>query len=165
MSSRSVDGTLARKEKRVRRLSRWMLGAEVVWELVFAGIATKLPERWYFRLYRLTAHQTERDTDEKPAQEQDLRRAARIGRAVGIVADASPFRWVCLQQSLATYSMLRRRRLGAEVLFGLRAGAPAAALDQQPTDVSAHAWVKFGGFAVNGYRDDLASFAVVGRYV
>lgn len=136
---------------------RLFLASEALGELTLARMATVLPERWYFRLYGLTPQ-----TDERCSADTALQpRVALIGRAVARVANIVPFRAVCLQQALATRRMLRRRGVAAEIVFGLLSDADGS----QPGDVVAHAWVEVSGLTANGWRQDLARFAVVGRYL
>jgi hypothetical protein len=88
--------------------------------------------------------------------------ASEIGRMVETVAQAMPFRALCLQQAVATRRMLRRRGMRATVYLGVK--CKAAADDMPGEDSAAHAWVKVGSQVVNG-GGNLGDYAVVGRFV
>jgi hypothetical protein len=68
--------------------------------------------------------------------------AQEIGWAVGALARRVPWDGRCLAQALAATGMLRRRGLEGTVSFGVcRGGA---------TELSAHAWLRFGSCMVTG---------------
>lgn len=78
--------------------------------------------------------------------------ADRIAWAVEAAARRlpAPFR-ACLPQAMAVCAMLRRRRMPARLVIGVRR-APA------PGSIEAHAWVESGGRVILGGMDDLPSF-------
>ena len=139
------------------------IGLEVLFELMLATVATRLPSRWYFRFYRLHMYT---DHDRVPAVTNTSLYAIRIGRAVARIAAIIPLRCVCLQQSLATHRMIRRRGLSPVILFGLRTASTISLPDAKrtPEDPTAHAWVMVGEKIINGARIDLDEYIVVGKY-
>ena len=143
------------------------LALEAGFELILAAVLTRFPERWYFRRYRLSpAKEAEVAPD---ADSVRVRRAALAGHVVRRMAEVLPIRAVCLQQTLATCRMLRRRGMRPVAVFGLaRDGASdgdrgiAVAMAEQGVD--AHAWVEVEGIVANGGRTDLDRFRPVGRF-
>jgi hypothetical protein len=71
--------------------------------------------------------------------EGDCEKAQELGRMV--LAQAARFPWnsTCLVQSSALMSMLRRRKIPAEIRFGVAKGSGG---------IRAHAWVECGGQVV-----------------
>ncbi len=66
----------------------------------------------------------------------------RIGVALRRASHAAPFRAVCLQQAVAANLMLRRRRRGSEIHFGVARDVGGA--------MSAHAWTCSSGQVITG---------------
>lgn len=66
----------------------------------------------------------------------------RIGVALRRASHAAPFRAVCLQQAVAANLMLRRRRRGSEIHFGVARDVDGA--------MSAHAWTCSSGQVITG---------------
>lgn len=133
---------------------------EAAAELALASLMTRFREARYFTFFRLRR----RDTDAGlPPLDADRRFAAQcVGHAVAVMAERVPFRAVCLQQSIATQRMLRRRGIEAEIRFGVRLDAGRLGRPSDPD--AAHAWVVAGGLVVNGLIEGLDSFAVAGRF-
>jgi len=81
-----------------------------------------------------------------------LLQAARIGRAVELVAGLLPWHPVCLSQAVAVRVMLRCRGIACETHLGMIGTDPARA----------HAWVTIDGVVLQGAIDEpitpLASF-------
>jgi hypothetical protein len=63
-----------------------------------------------------------------------------VTRSVDRAARHVPFATTCLHRSLALWWMLGRRGLGGELRFGAR---------KQQGRLEAHAWVEYGGLALN----------------
>jgi hypothetical protein len=72
----------------------------------------------------------------------DAASIAAVAVAVRRAGRVAPFRAVCLQQSVAAALMLRRRRLPAEIYFGVAKPRGAA--------MQAHAWSVCGEVVVTG---------------
>lgn len=77
---------------------------------------------------------------EAPAPADDDATAAAVGRAVARASNRLPGTWLCLEQTLAAQSMLRRRRIACTTYFGASAGG----------SLSAHAWLASGSDIVVG---------------
>ncbi|MBU1324653.1 MAG: lasso peptide biosynthesis B2 protein [Alphaproteobacteria bacterium] len=73
---------------------------------------------------------------------QEVETARAVGWAVRLMADALPFRAVCLQQGVAAKMMLRRRGIPSVLHFGV---APDAA------GLNPHAWLDTADARVTGY--------------
>lgn len=73
---------------------------------------------------------------------QDVETARAVGWAVRLMADALPFRAVCLQQGVAAKLMLRRRGIPSVLHFGVAADS---------SGLNPHAWLDTAGARVTGY--------------
>lgn len=71
-----------------------------------------------------------------------------VARAVAAAAAFYPGRAQCLEQSLALFLLLRRRRIAADLRIGV-----------QPFPFSAHAWVEHDGRAINEVEDFVTRLA------
>ena len=91
--------------------------------------------RWAQRLGRFTDPVADRDG------------VAEQARGVAVAAAFFPGRAICLEQSLALYVLLRRRRIPAVLRIGV-----------QPYPFAAHAWVEIDGNPVYENEDDLLKF-------
>jgi hypothetical protein len=122
---------------RAALLRRVGVGVEAATALTTAYIATRLlgPAR----LMRMLGSPQPAVTAQ-PGVSGDWRPARRIARAVDRVADALPWRPVCLPRAVATRTLLRRRGIPCELHLGIAGTAPLAA----------HAWVTAGGRVVQG---------------
>jgi hypothetical protein len=89
---------------------------------------------------------------------EQLACAQRVGWAVRAVAGRTPWTSTCLMQAVAGAALLRRRRIPAQVHFGV-AKDPA-----QPDGLSAHAWLTCGGRVLTGDGPQRERFAAVGVY-
>jgi len=143
---------------------RRILAIEAVSELVRARLMTLLPARIYARDFGrmsespITSDPPARDVTADPAQ---IQLAVEIGRVVETVARAMPFRAVCLQQSLASRRMLRRRGVPAVVCLAVNRDAAERAAPERGT--AAHAWIEVGSHAIGG-GENLGDYAVVARF-
>ncbi|WP_371998949.1 lasso peptide biosynthesis B2 protein (plasmid) [Tistrella mobilis] len=68
----------------------------------------------------------------------DWRQSWRIGRLVAVAARKVPFKAVCLPQALAGQSMLRRRGVPVEIVYGVKR-------DTETGGIAAHAWLEYRG--------------------
>lgn len=134
---------------------RKALALEAVVSLLYARTITLLPARVYTgKLGQIG--------DARPAADAECPDLAReIGGMVAAVAEAMPFRAVCLQQALAASRMLRRRDMQATVCLGLTRSARATA--RMTPAMAAHAWVEVGSHAVTGGKN-LDSYAIIARF-
>lgn len=98
--------------------------------------------------------------DPDAADSDQVTQAQEIGHMVSIVARATPFRAVCLQQAIAVRRMLSRRGIPAKVYLGL---STDAAQNSVQDSRDAHAWVQAGPSVVAGDQD-LNRFAVVATF-
>lgn len=74
----------------------------------------------------------------RPPDASDMAVAHATARAVAVSAAFSPWRALCLEQSLAVLYLLRRRGLPAELCMGV-----------QPYGFTAHAWIELNGEVLN----------------
>ena len=74
---------------------------------------------------------------ETGALDNDITRARLLARMVSIAAKYGPYHANCLKQSLVLYWLLSRRRIPAEIRFGVRKEATQG--------FNAHAWVEHAG--------------------
>jgi hypothetical protein len=90
--------------------------------------------------------------------DDESRRAVlrRIAWAVGAIGRRAPWRCMCLERAIAARMMLRRRRIGSTLYFGV-------ARDPATTAVQAHAWLRCGSYFVTG-GEDRARYAVVSTF-
>jgi hypothetical protein len=82
--------------------------------------------------------------------------ARTVARMVRAAAAYGPYRANCLQRSVALWWFLRRRGLASDVRIGTRTRAGR---------FEAHAWVEFGGVALNERRDVRADFTPFDRSI
>lgn len=85
----------------------------------------------------------------------DSQQARRIGRAVRRAVRHLPLEALCLPRALAAARMLRRRRLPAEVIFGVKRC--------ERDGVRGHAWCLSQGVAVIGTKA-ASGYAPIARY-
>jgi hypothetical protein len=109
---------------------------------LFDGCARLFGLRRAFRLAALLAPAV-------PAGSPVPSLVAETARRVAVAGAFHPRRALCLEQSLALFVLLRRRRVAAELRLGV-----------QPRPFHAHAWVEVGGEAVNESADLVAAYAV-----
>jgi hypothetical protein len=74
-------------------------------------------------------------TDDLSSDSQ-LQTAKSVARMVSVAAGHGPYRANCLKRSLATWWLLQRRGIAAELNIGV---------NTDPGDFNAHAWVEFMG--------------------
>jgi hypothetical protein len=79
------------------------------------------------------------------ANDQQIKDARMVRRAVLRAARVAPFRSDCLPQALVAATLCRHMGVPASVHLGVR-------LDQEPRAIAAHAWVCSGPEAVTGGR-------------
>lgn len=135
------------------------LAIEALAELARARLMTLLPARIYTAQFGAMCGATVSSAEGSDVAEAE--RATEIGRMVERVAQAVPFRALCLQQAIAVRRMLVRRGIGATVLLGVSRNA-ADRLEPRK-GAAAHAWVKVGARVVNGDRN-LTNYTVVARF-
>jgi Transglutaminase-like superfamily len=82
-----------------------------------------------------------------------LAHAQAVARLVGIAAASFPLRVGCLHRSLVLWWLLRRNGVACELRLGAR---------NEPGPFEAHAWVQFGGVALNDYPGNLARYGAFG---
>lgn len=111
--------------------------AEAIAALIVARlfIATVPLKRWRGGLGRRTDPADLHDPAEASEPHPDNLPARRLSRAVERGAARLPGETRCLARALALHAMLRRRRLGATLLIGVRPRAERGSLDDL------HAWV------------------------
>lgn len=139
---------------------RRRLALEALAELARARLMTLMPARVYTADLGVLSP-AGREVEAEAAEESHADQAAEIGRVVAGVAQAMPFRALCLQQAIAVRRMLRRRGMRATVLLGVSRHLRAAAEGRSET--GAHAWVTVGARVVNGDAN-LADYTVVARF-
>ena len=74
---------------------------------------------------------------ETGAGDNQLTQARQLARIVSIAATHGPYHANCLKQSLVLYWMLARRRIPAEIRFGV--------YKEATQEFNAHAWVEYAG--------------------
>jgi hypothetical protein len=92
------------------------------------------------------------------ASEPQLAYADSVGWAVSAMARRTPWTSTCLMQAVAGAALLRRRRIPADVYFGV------AKDGTQPKGLVAHAWLTCGGRVLIGDGPERERYAVVGVY-
>jgi hypothetical protein len=128
--------------------------AEAALALVLATIAVRtLP----FRRTARFAGLSEGATASEVTIEQ-LACAERVGRAVRAVASRTPWTSTCLMEAVAGAALLRRRRIPAEVHFGV------AKDSARPDGLAAHAWLTCGGRVLTGDGPQRQRYATLGVY-
>jgi hypothetical protein len=94
-------------------------------------------------------------SDESPAAERDFEVARHVQWAVSAAARHSVLEFVCFPQTLAAYTMLRRRGVASTMLYGV-ARSPEG-------DLIAHTWLMVGDGTVVG-AEGAGGFTVVERW-
>jgi len=84
--------------------------------------------------------------------DEDLRQAVRIGRAVGVAASRLPWHPLCLAQAMATRRLLDRAAIPSVITLGVRTAS----------SFEAHAWVTVGPYVVVG--GGVGPFAQLARF-
>ena len=87
-------------------------------------------------------------------QEAEALLARRVAWAVAASARRVPWRAKCLEQGIAAHWMLRRRRVGATLHYGVA---------QRPHGLLAHAWVRAGAIDVVGC-ENAGDFTELARF-
>ena len=82
---------------------------------------------------------------ELPPEQRD--EAKMIGYLVSAAAHYTPWQSLCLTQVLVTQRLLARRGIAGQFYLGVRRGCE---LTDDPTGLSAHAWLQCGDVIVNG---------------
>ncbi|HZD75728.1 MAG TPA: lasso peptide biosynthesis B2 protein, partial [Acidobacteriaceae bacterium] len=106
---------------------RWLLVEAFATLLAARGALVLLPVRWIFRWL-------ERPPRKPAASAGDSDIVERIRWAVLSIARYGPVSFVCFPQALAAHAMLRRRRIGSIMHYGVRRSA-----DRQ---MRAHTWLE-----------------------
>jgi hypothetical protein len=142
------------RELRSRSFQERHLLAEAGLGLLGAAIAVRtLPFRRTARFAGLIEGATVSE-----ATPEQLACAQRVGWAVRAVASRTPWTSTCLMQAVAGAALLRRRRIPAQVHFGV------AKDSEQPDGLSAHAWLTCGERVLTGDGPQRERFAAVGVY-
>jgi len=146
-----------------RGTSGMLLAAEALLLLAFFRIClVVVPVYWIIRT--ITRGPTVERTDDETAAMNDAERATeehsieiaqRVRWAVEAVARHSPIAFVCFPQTLAGYTMLRRRGVQSTMVYGV-ARSPASKL-------TAHTWLMVGDKVVLG-GEGSAPFTPVERW-
>ena len=82
-----------------------------------------------------------------PLSPDQQQHAARIGKQVATAADHTPWQSLCLAQVLVTQRLLAKRNIPGQFYLGVRRGCE---LTDDPSGLSAHAWLQCGNTIVNG---------------
>ena len=93
-----------------------------------------------------------------PPEQRD--EAVAIGRLVAAAARFTPWQSLCLTQVLVVQHLLARRQIPGQVYLGVRRGCERT---DDPTGLSAHAWLQCGDDIVNG-RAGHERFTVVSTF-
>ncbi len=94
---------------------------------------------------KLQHHREPLALSELPPQQQRLARV--IGKLVASAAKYTPWQSLCLVQVLVVQRLLERRGIAGQLNLGVRRGCEAT---DDPTGLSAHAWLQCGPYIVNG---------------
>jgi Transglutaminase-like superfamily len=78
---------------------------------------------------------------------EQVRVANHIGKLVAVAAKYTPWQSLCLTQVLVVQRLLSRRGIAGQFYLGVRRGCE---LTDDPTGLSAHAWLQCGEYIVNG---------------
>lgn len=132
-----------------RRDRRLVLDATLTLAAAAAAVAL-LP----FRRVAKWSERSVADTSADPVLRADTIR--RVRWAILACASQVPWRALCLEQSLAAQSMLRRRGIATRLYLG-------AAPDQGAAGMTAHAWLKDGNVDIIG-GEIAAQFAVLATF-
>lgn len=89
----------------------------------------------------------------KPSTDSDLTTAQSVARMVSAAANHGPYRANCLKRSLATWWLLQRRGVAAELNIGVNKDAG---------ELNAHAWVEYAGHALVEADDVTERFSSFG---
>jgi len=146
-----------------RRPSELLLAAEALLLLVFFRVCLVMVPVHRIIL-TITRGPAVKDTDEETAAKNDAERtveeqsaeiARRVRWAVEAIARHSPIAFVCFPQTLAGYTMLRRRGVPSTMVYGV-ARSPVNKL-------TAHTWLMMGDRVVLG-GEGSAQFTPVERW-
>lgn len=111
--------------------------AEAAALLTFFRIALR-----FFPIQWLTARMVRRSGVQQLAPGEESRRVIRrVEWAIGAVVRHAPLTFICFPQSLAAYFMLRRRRVGSKLFYGVA---------REEQTLIAHTWIKVGERTVVG---------------
>jgi hypothetical protein len=80
-------------------------------------------------------------------QSEQREEALMIGRLVAAASRCTPWQSLCLTQVLVAQRLLARRHIPGQFYLGVRRGCE---LTDDPTGLSAHAWLQCGDDIVNG---------------
>jgi hypothetical protein len=120
-----------------RRRADWLLLVEAAIWLGLARVAiSTLSFRRVTRLFGLSPGE---NVEQSVTQSGD-----RIARALGAVAQRTPWKSTCLTKALAGSCMLRLRGIPATVALGV------AKSESTPYGIAAHAWLSSGGVCITG---------------
>jgi hypothetical protein len=142
-----------------RRPAELLLAVEALLLLVFFRVCLVVVPVHRIIL-TITRGPAVKDTDEETAAKNDAERTAeeiarRVRWAVEAIARHSPIAFVCFPQTLAGYTMLRRRGVASTMVYGV-ARSPVNKL-------TAHTWLMMGDRVVLG-GEGSAQFTPVERW-
>ena len=99
-------------------------------------------------------------TPPAPLSEDQQHEALMIGRLVAAASRVTPWQSLCLTQVLVVQRLLASRSIPGQFYLGVRRGCE---LTDDPTGLSAHAWLQCGEDIVNG-RAGHQQFTVVSSF-
>lgn len=82
--------------------------------------------------------------------------AARVQTAVTRVDRYVPWGTECYTQALTAKLMLRRRKVSTILIVGFRKETSA--------EIEGHAWLKIGPYYITGFRHDIDTYVINGRF-
>jgi Transglutaminase-like superfamily len=152
---------MLRKLRRLRHapLDRQLLLVEITLHLLLARLALRvLPFRWLVWWFQRPARQPELQGAARRAVCEDMR------IAVYFTNEWLALNAVCFPVSIATQTMLRRRRVSTTLYYG------AATVTDTVTDtvadlgkLTAHVWLQDGAEGIVGH-EDISQFQILARY-
>jgi hypothetical protein len=86
----------------------------------------------------------------------DKQLAARIQVAIGRVDRYVPWGTECYTQALTGKLMLRKRKVSTLLVVGFR--------KDEAGEIQGHAWLKIGPYYITGFRHDIDTYVINGRF-
>ena len=125
-----------------------MISAVVRFTLSFLSPTIRL--RWMGK-----AVESVNESDEIALVNKQL--AARVQQAVTRVDRYVPWGTECYTQALTAKLMLRKRNVCTVLVVGFR--------KDEAGEIQGHAWLKIGPYYITGFRHDIDSYVINGRFV
>lgn len=94
------------------------------------------------------------ETDEVAPADKQL--SARVQLAVTRVDRYVPWGTECYTQALTGKLMLRKRKVSTVLVVGFR--------KDEAGEIQGHAWLKIGPFYITGFRYDIDTYVINGRF-